>query len=128
MKFRSYSINKLKRKLKDRGFEESEIDSVIAKLKKYGYINELEDAIDYVKVKCSRGWSRRKIQIALKRKYYNDDIIKEALNYYDEDIVINKLRRDISKKRLNREKIVKFLRNRGFEWNLIKRILEHDTT
>ncbi|MEO0144173.1 MAG: RecX family transcriptional regulator [candidate division WOR-3 bacterium] len=124
LKFRSYSINGIKKKLKSKGFEENEIEEVVEKLKNYGYINELEDAINYVKIKCSKGWSRKKIQMGLMRKNYSKEIIKEALNYYDENVVIEKLRREISRKNLDRERAIKLLRSRGFEWELIKSILK----
>jgi Uncharacterized protein conserved in bacteria len=65
LKFRPRSENELRKRMKLKGFDDSEIVEVIEKLKKYGYLNELEDAINYVKIKCERGWSKKRIYLGL---------------------------------------------------------------
>ncbi|MEO0224195.1 MAG: regulatory protein RecX [candidate division WOR-3 bacterium] len=126
LKFRSRSENELRKRMKQKGFEDIEIDSVIEKLKKYGYINEIEDAINYVKIKCEKGWSKKKIYFGLLRRGYNKEIIKQALINYQKDLVIQKLKNEISRKNLNKEKLIKLLKSRGFEWDIIKEVLRND--
>jgi len=126
LKFRSRSENELKKRLKQKGFEDNEIINVIEKLKKYGYLNEIDDAINYVKTKCKRGWSKKRIYIGLLRRGYNKQIIKEALNNYERDLVVNKLKSEIKRKNFNKEKLIKLLRSRGFEWDIIKEVLKND--
>ncbi len=126
LKFRPRSENELRKRMKQKGFEDNEIGNVIEKLKQYGYLNEIEDAINYVKIKCKRGWSKKRIYIGLLRRGYDKQIIKEALNNYEKDVVIQKLRKQIKRRGFNEETLIKLLRNRGFEWDIIKEVLKND--
>ena len=126
LKFRSRSENELRIRMKRKGFEDVEIDDVIEKLKKYGYINEIEDAINYVKIKCEKGWSKKKIYFGLLRRGYNKEIIKQALINYQKDLVIQKLKSEILRKHLDKKKLIKLLKSRGFEWDIIKEVLRND--
>ena len=126
LKFRSRSENELRKRMKLKGFDDSEIVEVIEKLKQYGYLNELEDAINYVKIKCERGWSKKRIYLGLLIRGYNEQIINEALNNYEKDVVIEKLKREMRRKHLDKEKLIKLLKSRGFEWDIIKEVLKND--
>jgi len=126
LKFRPRSENELRKRMKLKGFDDSEIVEVIEKLKKYGYLNELEDAINYVKIKCERGWSKKRIYLGLLIRGYNEQIINEALNNYEKDVVIEKLKREMRRKHLDKEKLIKLLKSRGFEWDIIKEVLKND--
>jgi SOS response regulatory protein OraA/RecX len=112
--------------MKLKGFDDSEIVEVIEKLKQYGYLNEIEDAINYVKIKCERGWSKKRIYLGLLIRGYNEQIINEALNNYEKDVVIEKLKREMRRKHLDKEKLIKLLKSRGFEWDIIKEVLKND--
>jgi regulatory protein len=126
LKFRPRSENELRKRMKLKGFDDSEIVEVIEKLKKYGYLNEIEDAINYVKIKCERGWSKKRIYLGLLIRGYNEQIINEALNNYEKDVVIEKLKREMRRKHLDKEKLIKLLKSRGFEWDIIKEVLKND--
>jgi len=126
LKFRSRSENELRKRMKRKGFEDNEINSVLEKLKQYGYLNEIEDAINYVKIKCERGWSKKRICIGLLRRGYDKQTIKEALTNYKTEVVIHKLKNEIKRKNVSKEKLIKLLKNRGFEWDIIKEVLKND--
>jgi regulatory protein len=126
LKFRPRSENELRKRMKLKGFDDSEIVEVIEKLKQYGYLNEIEDAINYVKIKCERGWSKKRIYLGLLIRGYNEQIINEALNNYEKDVVIEKLKREMRRKHLDKEKLIKLLKSRGFEWDIIKEVLKND--
>jgi regulatory protein len=126
LKFRSRSENELRKRMKQKGFDDSEIVEVIEKLKQYGYLNEIEDAINYVKIKCEKGWSKKRIYLGLLIRGYNEQIINEALNNYEKDVVIEKLKREMRRKHLDKEKLIKLLKSRGFEWDIIKEVLKND--
>jgi regulatory protein len=126
LKFRPRSENELRKRMKLKGFDDSEIVEVIEKLKKYGYLNEIEDAINYVKIKCEKGWSKKRIYLGLLIRGYNEQIINEALNNYEKDVVIEKLKREMRRKHLDKEKLIKLLKSRGFEWDIIKEVLKND--
>ena len=126
LKFRPRSENELRKRMKLKGFDDIEIVEVIEKLKKYGYLNEIEDAINYVKIKCEKGWSKKRIYLGLLIRGYNEQIINEALNNYEKDVVIEKLKREMRRKHLDKEKLIKLLKSRGFEWDIIKEVLKND--
>jgi regulatory protein len=126
LKFRPRSENELRKRMKQKGFDNSEIVEVIEKLKQYGYLNEIEDAINYVKIKCEKGWSKKRIYLGLLIRGYNEQIINEALNNYEKDVVIEKLKREMRRKHLNKEKLTKLLKSRGFEWDIIKEVIKND--
>jgi regulatory protein len=126
LKFRPRSENELRKRMKLKGFDDSEIVEVIEKLKKYGYLNEIEDAINYVKIKCEKGWSKKRIYLGLLIRGYNEQIINEALNNYEKDVVIEKLKREMRRKHLDKEKLIKLLKSRGFEWDIIKEVIKND--
>ncbi len=123
LKHRARSFREIEKRLKEKGFSENEIRDTIEKLKNYGYIDELEDATNYVKAKSKRGWSRRRIYIELIKRGYSSEIVENALKNYDEDEVILKLKREILRKNLTEEKTIKLLKNRGFEWDIIKKLI-----
>ncbi len=123
LKFRARSFKEIEKKLREKGFSEIEIKDAIEKLKDYGYVNELEDAINYVRAKCKRGWSKKKIYIELNKRGYSNEIIQNALKSYDENEVILKLKREILRKNLNKERVIKLLKSRGFEWDIIKKVV-----
>jgi regulatory protein len=126
LKFRPRSENELRKRMKLKGFDDIEIVEVIEKLKQYGYLNEIEDAINYVKIKCEKGWSKERIYLGLLIRGYNEQIINEALNNYEKDVVIEKLKREMRRKHLDKEKLIKLLKSRGFEWDIIKEVLKND--
>lgn len=126
LKFRPRSENELRKRMKQKGFDDIEIVEVIEKLKQYGYLNEIEDAINYVKIKCEKGWSKKRIYLGLLIRGYNEQIINEALNNYEKDVVIEKLKREMRRKHLDKEKLIKLLKSRGFEWDIIKEVLKND--
>jgi len=125
LKFRSRSENEIRKRLKLKGFNNNEIEDVIKKLKEYNYLNDFESALNFVKLKCNKGWSRKKIYIGLKKRLYSNDIIKSVLDYYDETAVIEKLRKELKRKQLSREEVIKLLKSRGFENHIISKVLNY---
>ncbi|MCS7245841.1 MAG: regulatory protein RecX [candidate division WOR-3 bacterium] len=123
LKFRSRSISEIRRRLSMKNFSNEEIEKTIRKLLNYGYINELQDAINYVEMKSSKGWSRRKIRYNLIKRGYKKGIIEKALKHYDKELVVQKLKRELNKKNIKKDKAIRLLKGRGFEAEIIKEVI-----
>ncbi len=111
----------MERRLLSRGYSREEVDEVLEWLEEMGYLNDVEMARDYVRVGVERGWSRIRIIRGLKERGIGDEVISEALEEYDEERVIRFLRSRLRAK--GREEAIRFLRNRGFGWDIIRRVL-----
>lgn len=78
LSFKARTSKELTDKLLQRGYEEEQIDEAISKLKDYGYVNDYEYAMSYI-----RGNSRRKgtklIAMELSGKGIDKDMFLEAL-------------------------------------------------
>lgn len=123
LRFRSRSINELRKRLSMKNFTNEEIDKAIEKLLDYGYINELQDAINYVEAKSYKGWSKIKIRYNLIKRGYTKDIVEKALKHYNKELVVQKLKRELERKNIKKEKAIKLLKSRGFENDIIKEVV-----
>lgn len=127
---RDYTEEQIKKKMITKGFSQNTIKKIIGKLIEYNLINDTEyaqkyanDCINYKKI----GFN--KICYSLKNKGINQDIIeninfdeeKEYLNCYSlAQKKLNSVSNDINGKR----KLYRFLITRGFEFQLVMRVLK----
>lgn len=125
---RSYSEKKLSEKLRQREVEESEIHSIIAKLKSLGFIDDLKFAKTIVENSQSiRFNGRRKIYCQLLKKGISKDTAKKALDeaYANDNEretiqkLIIKFSKNISREKMY-ERLMRRLIARGFDYNLVK--------
>ncbi len=124
LRYRSRSRRELERRLLYRGYGRDEVEEVLKWLEEMGYLDDVEMARDYVRAGVERGWSRIRIIRGLREKGLGDEVISEALEEYDEDRVVEVLRRKLRGK--GREEVIRFLRNRGFGWDVIGRLLSDE--
>ena len=124
LKFRPRSRRELYERLNRKGYSAEEIEKVLNWLEESGFIDEMEMAIDYVRAGVERGWSRIRIIKGLRERGIPSDIVEEALRYYDEERVVEVLREKLRGK--DREYRIKFLKNRGFSWEMIRRIISDE--
>ena len=124
LKFRPRSRRELYSRLRRKGYSEEEIEKALQWLEESGFIDEMDMAIDYVRAGMERGWSRLRIIKGLRERGIPSQVIEEALNHYDEKRVVEVLREKLRGK--GREYIIKFLKNRGFSWEMIRRILSDE--
>ena len=124
-------------KLKEKGFEQSEIESLI---KKFEHLKILQDEAFLpafiVNLVENRRWSRRKIETKLMSMHlHKEQIIQYLDQYFTENLESNKenLKELIVKKkrqlsrldeRMKKQKIIQFLSSRGFNYGDIKQALE----
>lgn len=130
---RRYTENEMKQKLQHKNFSnEADIKKVMARVKDLNYINDCEYAKDYISnrlIQNPKGKHLLKIELALKgiRQETIDCEIEKA------DIDEVKIAEDILKRKKQRfdkysdqkrkEKIMRYLASRGFEFDTIYKIL-----
>ena len=126
---RSYSEKKLTEKLISREVDPAEIATVIAKLKEYGYVNDVKYAKDYVEsaqnIKLS---GPRKIYWQLIKKGISKETAKDAIDQtYNNDNeperigeIIKKYARNIPREKLY-ERLMRRLIARGYDYTLVKK-------
>ena len=138
LKFLSYKMRtekEIRRKLSENEYSESVIEKVITFLLKYGYINDFEYCMSYIR-QSQRLRPMGNIAIMQKLRFYgiNDGIIEKALGESDIDevqqaaqLIEKKLRLmdleniDIVKKR----KLQDFLLRRGYSYDIIKTVFKN---
>ncbi|EYE88198.1 hypothetical protein Q428_09205 [Fervidicella metallireducens AeB] len=129
LKNRDYTEEQIKKKMIARGFSQSTIVKIINKLLEYNFINDFNyaqrytnDCINFKKI------GSNKIFYSLKSKGINQDIL-EKINFDDEKEYSNcyylaqKKLHSMSQDTNGKRKIFRFLMTRGFDSQLIMRVL-----
>ncbi|MDR0884054.1 MAG: recombination regulator RecX [Oscillospiraceae bacterium] len=83
---RAHSVAELTRKLAERGYSEEQIDSTIARLEDYGFLNDQAYATHLAeKLRDSRGFAPRRIAQELRQRGVQRDETEETLSALSED-------------------------------------------
>jgi regulatory protein len=131
---RDHSKHELKQKLQQRGFAGEIIDTVLAECERLDYINDPRTALQYILQLKRKGFGKRYIRLALKKKHLSgaavQDLLKENYPAADERENAAKL---LEKKRQtlkpeadlqkNRAKMYRFLSARGFNKDVIAEVV-----
>lgn len=123
-------------KMRQWQIEEEEQAKIMAQLIKYGFIDNLRYARAYAeeKLKYNR-WGERKVEMMLRRKYIDDEIISEALEEFsDTEATEETLRKLLEEKARSlrsetdpfkkKQKLLRFAVSRGFDYGDVMDILE----
>jgi regulatory protein len=108
--------------------------SIIEYLKENNFIDETRYSISFARDKHKfNRWGKIKILNMLRAKAIDDQTIKEALNAIDDESYLATLREELIKKRKSvkasnqydlKVKLLRFASSRGFETDLIYKVLE----
>tara|TARA_A200000113_G_C8870399_1_gene356371 strand:+ start:797 stop:1237 length:441 start_codon:yes stop_codon:yes gene_type:complete len=123
---REHSVYELKQKLKIKinDLQIDELDEVIEKLKNQNLLSDQRFALAVIKQKSSQGYGPKFIELYLKNKFVssNDyDIYEQNINWVE--ICVNQIAKKIRSSSVSlkeKEKISRFLSNRGFNYEIIK--------
>ena len=136
--YQERSHSEVKEKLYSLGVWKKDHDEIIAKLIEENYLNEERFAMAYAGGKFRvKQWGRIKIKYALKQKQVSDYSIKKALKQIDEEDYLKVLGKLAKEKYaalkneqylLRKKKTMDYLLQKGFESELIKRVVEEITT
>lgn len=126
----------MKEKLYSLGVWKKDHDEIIASLIEENYLNEERFAVAFAGGKWRiKQWGRVKIKYELKLKQVSDYCIKKALKQIDEEeylAVLSKLAKEKYAALKNeqylvrKKKVMDYLMGRGFEMELIRKVLEKE--
>ena len=105
-----------------------QIDEVIGILKEQKYIDEQRYCRAFVHDKVAfQGWGRMKIVMGLRAKRLPEAAIQEALEDIDEKIYASNMRKAIQSKRgQDRQKVMRFMLQRGYTFDDLRRYANMD--
>lgn len=124
----------VRQKLRDWGGEATDADTVIARLKEEGYIDDARYARAYCESKMLRsGWGRMKVVYQLRQKHLPREAIEAGMEAVDEEVYMSVLKEAAAKKvatirdtdpAVRRRKLVSFLAQRGYIIDEINEIIK----
>lgn len=125
------STYEIKKKLAEKKFSNDVIDRVIEFLDTYGFLDDDAYVKSFItdKDEISR-WSRNKISYMLKLKHVDDRLIEEYIGLVDDDRELEKASFFADKKIKddysfeNRQKVFRHLAGKGFDIDIINRVLD----
>lgn len=132
---REYCVFDIETKLKRYDLEKEIIESIIARLVKEKYIDEIRYTRGFIKDKIRfNKWGKTKIEYALRQKRVPEDIVAEAfLEYTDEEL--NNSLQDLLQAKWKtikgdsdyekRNKLIRFGLSRGFDMNNILKCIKN---
>lgn len=141
LKDRSYTAYKLKKKLLEGGYPENICEDTIAYVSSYGYINDLQYAQDYIRLKES-AHSLKEIKQKLQMKGVAADTIEKALEMLgnereefgektskalEEELIFKSLKKRHytgNESYEEKQKILAYFYRRGFEIDKVRRAME----
>lgn len=132
--YQEHCHSEVREKLFQLGVRRSDHDEIISKLIEENYLNEERFAVAFARGKFRMNqWGRVKIKAALKQKKISDYCINKGLKQINENDYLQLLKR-LTEKRyaslkneqylVRKKKTIDYLLQRGFEWELVKNVLE----
>jgi len=126
----------VEKKLRERKAKPNEISKILSSLEEDGYLNDERYTKNFASGKFRiKRWGKNKIRAELRMKKISEDLISNALDGIDEEEyfktiqhLINKKSREVKSQNSKDKtrKILMFLLSRGFESELIWRVLKKD--
>lgn len=124
---RFYTEKGIKRKLFDKGYDEDTVNSAVAFLKEYNYIDDNLYARKYIDECVNlKKYGRTKIKMSLIEKGVDADIISKAMSEFDFDEIESNLLSELVAKKLggnfeykNILKVKRFFVSKGYDYSLV---------
>lgn len=115
----------LKQKLHQWGCHEEDIELVLAHLYEQGYIDDARYARAFVHDQVAyQGWGRLKIRAALYSRFIDEKVVNAALDTIDSKAYDSALQKAAARKKgATREQLLRFLSQRGFTFDEIRRCI-----
>lgn len=120
----------LEQKLADKGIDPGVIAAALDKLEGYGYINDSDYAQEFVHSAIASGKSRRITEYLLKEKGIARSVADEAIKVYTCDIEAEAAKKAVTalqRQRKDRRHIYAALARKGFDYEIIGKVLPEDT-
>lgn len=130
---RDYGMKELERKLALKGFEESEIESLIAYLLELNFLDDSSLIERTIISQIKSGKNKRQINSYLLNRGFSNNQVQELLNLHctketeEASLLQNYRKITRSSKPVSEEKIINRLRNKGFSYSDIKKHLDEES-
>lgn len=128
---RDRSVGEIQNKMREKKFEKSEIEETIKHLKKLNFLDDVKFTKHYIQNQISiKPLGKYQLKQKLKRKFVSDEIIEKALDNSSMDeeelikIALKRWLRVNSSKDNKYEKVSRHLISRGFDWEVVKNVIE----
>lgn len=130
---REHSTAELRRKLTDRGCDSALVEDVLAGLARDGLLSDRRFAEEYINYRAQKGFGPVRIRAELHERGIDSELIEELLDPQDQRWW--QLAQAAHRKRFGeapprdireRAKQARFLQQRGFTAEQIRRVLRHD--
>lgn len=110
------------------GANDGQIDEVIGILQKQQYLDEQRYCRAFVHDKVAfQAWGRMKIIMGLRAKHLPEQEIQQALDDMDETVYASNIRKAIQSKRgQDKQKIIRFMLQRGYTFDDLRRYANLD--
>ncbi|MBN1279788.1 MAG: recombination regulator RecX [Chlorobiaceae bacterium] len=132
LSIRNHSRKELAGKLLKKGFRQDAVEAAISYLDKKKLLDDEAFGKEFISSRSKRRpIGERSMRLELTRKGIPDDLAGDLLSEYDSSELcrVAAEKKLISLKRYDpsqqKKKLESFLRNRGFEWLVIKETIEH---
>lgn len=134
--YQERAISEVKSKMRQLGVLESVYDDYLKELQEDGYQDELRYAESFASGKMRiKAWGTRKVEMHLKQKRVSSEIIRSALEGSQDEAYMERIRElvDYKLERVKgkndyerKSKVFRFLLQKGYESNLIHKVLFQD--
>jgi len=132
LKLRDRSEGEVRQKMKLKGFFVEEVEEVVTKLKETKLLDDARFVASYVRSQQNMGRGITRIKFRLKCLKIDDDLIKSNIDDVSPEGEVERAKdlanRWIAKngsKENAKEKLIRFLLARGFDYNTVKQAIEH---
>lgn len=138
---RDRSVGEIQNKMREKKFEEDEIEKTIRHLRKLNFLDDAKFAKHFISNQISiKPLGKYQLKQKLKRKFVPDEIIETAISDIGPDREIELAKEAAVKwqkrqnyelgimnhgeQQKNREKLARHLMSRGFDWEIVKNVIE----
>ena len=135
LSYKNRSTKEIYDYLLKKNFSEEEITQAIEKLIEYKFLDDTNFSEIFIRDRQLKGRSKRMISYELKQKGVNKETAEESLNKAQEDL---KTAKEYIEKRIHqfekldpekrKQRIIGRLQSRGYNWDVIKKLLEKINT
>ena len=134
---RDRSVGEIQTKMREKKFEENEIEETIKQLKKLNFLDDAKFAKHYISNQLIiKPLGKYQLKQKLKRKFIPDEIIEKAMIEIGPDREMELAReaalkyqkskiKDQNDKLKFKEKLGRHLISRGFDWEIVKKVIEN---
>lgn len=131
---RARTTTEVRRKLREKDYEEPAIEAAVARLEELGYLDDASYAREYVQSRFrSKGYGPIRLRRELEQRGVDRHQIEDAMLLLEEDELLEAARAHARKRwprlsdeddlRRRRKKLQGYLRRRGFSYEVIRRVI-----